>query len=427
LKPYISRINMSLLTWGLGITVLVGCASVPSSRNASAVKRIDTQTVEERMVMPTKELHKGGDDQPVVSNAAASSPAQATPAATETQAVAPAEEEKSYVIGPGDRLSFRFFDDESLSVEAVVRYDGCISLPLIPDVKVAGVTREEAADRLKKAYSALFQEPQLSLAIIDAGSKTFAVMGDVSMPGEFPYLRPITLLDGINAAGGMRVYSRGGDSFVGAQGQLLKALVIRHKGEAREVMEFDLRGMKKSGSHTSDTPVYPGDIIYVPESVNLVYVLGEVRGPGVFAISEGTTLLQILARAGSFQEATARMHHLVLMRETDSENTTIMLVNLRHILKKGGDFEMVPGDVIYLPRKPLVNLDAFVTQFTGSISPVLGLYRQAWDAYYTKKTFDRMFQNVSGSQLLAVQQGVSAAGAATGTGLAQPVTPTTVK
>jgi hypothetical protein len=168
--------------------------------------------------------------------------------------------------------------------------------------------------------------------------------------------------------------------------------------------------------------VFPGDIIYVPESVNLVYVLGEVRGPGVFAISEGTTLLQILARAGSFQEVTGRMHHLVLMRETDPEKTTIMLVNLRHILKKGGDFELVPGDVIYLPRKPLANLQAFAAQFAGSISPVLSLYGQAWNTYYTKKMFDRMFETVSGSDLLAVQQGINTSSGLSG--LATPTTPT---
>jgi polysaccharide export outer membrane protein len=412
---------MGLVTWGLVISVLAGCASIPSAPNASAVKQVDTKAIDERMVMPTKELHKGGDE-PVAGNAAASSTAETAPVATEAQAAAPDEEEQVYLIGPGDRLNFRLFDDESLSSEAVVRYDGCISLPLIPDVRVAGVTREEAADRLKKAYGAFFQEPQLSLAIVEATSKTFSVMGDVMMPGEFPYLRPITLLDGINGAGGMRVYSRGGDSFVGAQGQLLKALVIRHKGEAREVMEFDLRGMKKSGSHTSDTPVFPGDIIYVPESVNLVYVLGEVRGPGVFAISEGTTLLQILARAGSFQEVTGRMRHLVLMRETDPEKTTIMLVNLRHILKKGGDFKLVPGDVIYLPRKPLANLQAFAAQFAGSISPVLSLYGQAWNTYYTKKMFDRMFETVSGSDLLAVQQGINTSSGLSG--LSTPTTPT---
>jgi hypothetical protein len=128
----------------------------------------------------------------------------------------------------------------------------------------------------------------------------------------------------------------------------------------------------------------------------------------VFAVSEGMTLLQLLARAGSFSESTARLHQVVLMREESNTKSKIMLVNVRQIMKTGQDILIVPGDIIYLPRKPLTNLGEFVSRFTGTVSPVLSLYRQAWDTYYTKKQFDMMFSNVSGtgtgSNLLAIQQ-----------------------
>ena len=392
LKPQVTARQTRWVALALVGMLCFGCGTVQTVRDATPAKEVrdaQAKNIQETLVMPTSELHKGEDGQ------------AAAPEVKEAEDTFP-----EYRIGPNDVLGLRFFDDESLSSEVVVRYDGCVSLPLIPDVKLAGATRQEAVDMLKKAYSAFFQEPQLSISVIQTNSKTFAVMGEVSAPGEYPYLRPMSLIACINAAGGMRVNQRGGDSYVGSQGQLVKAVIIRHSGEQREIIERDLRKFAKSGPHPSDTPVLPSDIVYVPESMNLVYVLGEVRSPGVFALSEGMTLLRLLARAGSFSESTARMHQLVLMREESEGSSKIMLINVRQIINTGQDITLVPGDVIYLPRKPLVNLRDFVTRFTGTVSPVLSLYRQAWDSYYTAKQFDNMFQNTSGasSDLLAIQQ-----------------------
>ena len=66
-----------------------------------------------------------------------------------------------YRIGPGDALGFRFLEDESLSSEVNVRYDGCISLALIPDVKVGGKTKEEAIEVMserarREAFAGLY-------------------------------------------------------------------------------------------------------------------------------------------------------------------------------------------------------------------------------------------------------------------------------
>lgn len=403
MKPQVRARQTRWVALALVGMLCFGCGTVQTVRDATPAKEVrdaQAKNIQETLVMPTSELHKGEDGQAAAPEVKEAAPEGATAPKT-VEDMFP-----EYRIGPNDVLGLRFFDDESLSSEVVVRYDGCVSLPLIPDVKVTGATRQEAVDMLKKAYSALFQEPQLSISIIQTNSKTFAVMGEVSAPGEYPYLRPMSLIACINAAGGMRVNQRGGDSYVGSQGQLVKAVIIRHSGEQREIFERDLRKFAKSGPHASDTPVLPGDIVYVPESMNLVYVLGEVKSPGVFALSEGTTLLQLLARAGSFNESTGRLHQLVLMREESEGSSKIMLVNVRRIISTGQDIALVPGDVIYLPRRPLVNLQEFVTRFTGTVSPVLSLYRQAWDSYYTAKQFDQMFKNTSGTgnDLLAIQQ-----------------------
>lgn len=297
-----------------------------------------------------------------------------------------------YRLGPGDVLLFRSFDNTELNQEAVIRYDGRVSLPLVPDIEVAGLTREQAVGRIKEAYLDVFKDPQVSLAVKETKSKGFFVMGDVARPNEYPYDRPVTVLEAINRAGGLRFTSQSQDDFVPQQGTLTKAFIFRGWGEGREVIECDLRKLTYPGAHSSDTLVMPGDFIFVPEGANLVYVLGDVQRPSVFQLAEGQTLMQLLARAGSPVESTAWMRHVVLLREVDSGNMDVMKVNLRKIVRSGkNDIELRPGDIVYVPRRPLVRIEEFVNRFTGTISPLLSLYTQAWEAAYTKKRLEILY------------------------------------
>lgn len=375
---------------------LSGCAS-GGDAGESAVTKVDAPggpAVEERMVMATDALHAGAE----VETVEAVAPQEETTAAS-TQGDPLSGQ---YLIEAGDVLIFRSLDDETLSSSVIVRYDGNISLPLIPDLSVNRLTREEATNLVFEAYSEIFVEPQISLSIAESRSKFFTVMGDVSQPAQYPYERRITLLDAINTAGGPRINQRGGDSFVGAQGSLSKALVIRTDREGqRDVMEYDLRNLSVPGFHASQAPVYPGDIVYVPEGVNLVYVIGEVPRPDVYALAENTTLLRLLAQSGiSFQ--TGKLRRIVLLRETDEVNTEVLLIDLEKILRTGQDFMLKPGDVLYVPRKDLIRLQQFVQRFTGSISPIISLYTQAQRAYYDKDFIDQALGGVDNNNLTSV-------------------------
>jgi polysaccharide export outer membrane protein len=338
----------------------------------------------------------------------------AKPDAAEAQKPTPITSDyfSKYLIGPGDVLAFRSFDDESLSTSVTVRYDGYVSLPLIPDIKLDGLTREDALAKIKEAYSSFYQEPTVSLMVTEPLSKKITVLGDVNQPADYFYTRPMTLLDAIAGAGGLRINQMPREGYIGAQGQLVKALVIRHANGEREVNEYDLRGLRQPGAHASDTPVLPGDIVYVPESVNLVYVLGAVRQPGVYPMTEGMTLLQLFSRAGSFDETVGRIKQIVIIRAQDDKTSNVLLVDARQILKTGVDMPLVVGDIIYVPRKPLANAQTFVSQLTGTVLPVLSLYRQAWDAYYTKDLYEETFHNDGDRafDVLSIQQGLRSLG-----------------
>jgi len=393
-------ITSALLTMLCYTGWLAGCAStepVPPGAANAAPQDSRHNPVEEAITVPTAEILP--EQVPV--------PAQV--AAEPLEAPAPmsdAEIEAMYKIGPTDALEFRSFDDDTLNTSVVVRHDGMISLPWIPDLKVAGLTRDEATAVVREAYQQLYYEAEVSLQIVQATSRTYTVMGDVARPAELPYLKPITLLDAVIAAGGLRVNQRGGDSFVGGQGQLVKAVIIRGEGENRSASQYDLRDMERQGHHDSQTRVLPGDTIFIPEGLNLAYVLGAVGRPGIQPLSEGMTLLQLLASVGGFDQSAARLKQVVLIREIDGTQSQVQLLDVKTMLQFGGDFLVQPGDVVYVPRKRLVTLGEFISRATGLVSPIMGvtsqamgLYTQAFDVYYAADRADLLYNTDNSSQL----------------------------
>jgi len=303
---------------------------------------------------------------------------------------------EEYLIGPGDVLEIQIVDDAAAPREVSVRYDGHVSLPYIEDQNVSGLGREAALERIRDAYRAVFRDPKLTLTVKDSSSKRFFVIGNVEKPDKYPYERPLSVLEAVYTAGGPRIESVESGIFIGAQGQLSKACILRRQNGERCVLEYDLSGLCKSGENPADAPVLPGDVVYVPEGVNLVYVMGEVLRPSVYPLTEGTTLLELLARAGGALERSARMRSVVLLRQVDEEKTEAMQIDLRKALKTGFSPRLRPGDIIYIPRGRLVrlydNLMRF-TRLTETVSPLLDLYMQAYDAYYTEKTFDLLFDD----------------------------------
>lgn len=413
--------------WGAAIlaAVLVAAALAGCESNGPVIRPAGGQAadrgVESVAQVPTEALTAVPGTE-----AEAAVPADEAPAAPETESLpAPGtdlveteqavDEEPTYTridrtdifpqyrIGPNDVLRFDSLEPDIPGATLSVRFDGYISLPWVDDVKVAGLTRDEATQAVVEAYSEFIEDPQLNVVILQANSKSYMVMGDVRQPGEYAYNRPISVLGAINAAGGLRLYQQpGGDSYVGLQGQLIKALVVRPTLDGgREVIEYDLRNAMEPGQHPADEPVYPGDIVYVPESVNLVYVLGEA-GAGVYALTQGMGVLELLATSGGFSTTRSRINHVVLIREVDAANSEIFIVNVKQILKTGQDVPLEPGDVIYVPRKLLVQAQEFVAQLTGTLYPIANLYQRAYDVYYTEERYDRLFDDNNADNTNAV-------------------------
>jgi protein involved in polysaccharide export with SLBB domain len=110
-----------------------------------------------------------------------------------------------YLIRGNDKLQITVFKQETLSGEALVREDGFITVPLVNDVKVVGMTPMAAAQEIKKKLTdtGFIDKPEVAVAVLETRAPTFAVVGQVKQPGSFELQPGTTVLDGIALAGGL--------------------------------------------------------------------------------------------------------------------------------------------------------------------------------------------------------------------------------
>ena len=169
----------------------------------------------------------------------------------------------SYVLGPGDSMTVVIQRVPNGSYDVAVRPDGYISLPIVDEVKVAGLTPAELDDHLTKLFSQRFVNPDLSVVVRTLRQPVVYVLGKVAKPG------PILFHEASSAA---EAIARAGDMLPNAD--VKKVMVIRldedgiirpmalHSENNNEVFRY------QAGPYMAlaATQLEPEDIIFVPEN-----------------------------------------------------------------------------------------------------------------------------------------------------------------
>lgn len=176
-----------------------------------------------------------------LSVAAPSAIAQTTTAAPAKSAT---PETGAYKLDTGDKVKVTVYGEDDLSGEFEVDGSGNVRLPLIGQVKAAGLSVRDfeasVAAALSKGY---LVNPKVSVEV--ATYRPFTILGEVNKPGEYPYEAGMTVLNAV-ALGGGYTYRADEDE-----------VYIRRKGSTQEVeLPADDR-----------TLVYPGDTVRVDERI----------------------------------------------------------------------------------------------------------------------------------------------------------------
>jgi polysaccharide export outer membrane protein len=167
--------------------------------------------------------------------------------------------QKEYLLFAGDVIEVVVWRNPEVSRTATIRPDGFISLPLLQEVKAAGLTPKELADSIAKMYSGRLLNPEVTVLPTTVRQPTVYVLGDVRNPGGYPIRTSVTAAQAVAAAGG--VLRSGGESDI--------ALIRMSEDGYLEAIPVGGRiSVSQVGPYMSlaATPVRPDDILFVPET-----------------------------------------------------------------------------------------------------------------------------------------------------------------
>jgi polysaccharide biosynthesis/export protein len=117
---------------------------------------------------------------------------------------APSEE---YGVGPGDKLRIEVYKDAQLSQSAQIRPDGKITLPLVGDLEATGITPLELRDSIARQLKEYMTNPVVTVIVVEASAATAYVMGEVNHPGAVTLQGPLTVLQALAIAGGLKDFA----------------------------------------------------------------------------------------------------------------------------------------------------------------------------------------------------------------------------
>lgn len=182
--------------------------------------------------------------------------AQGAEAPKETGPEKPAEggtaapvDPRSYKIGAEDVLRIQVWREPELSSQVAVRPDGMVTVPLVGEVPVSGLTPLEVTEHLKKEFGKLVNNPVVSVEVWQVRSRKYFIAGLVSRPGQYPLVVPVTVLEALTLAGGPTEWAN-------------KKNIMIIRGSKR--IKFNWNDVIKGKNLDQNIYLEPGDILNVP-------------------------------------------------------------------------------------------------------------------------------------------------------------------
>jgi polysaccharide export outer membrane protein len=177
----------------------------------------------------------------------------ASTAKTAARPDSPAGNMESYRVGIEDELQISVWREPEISSQVVVRPDGFISLPLLNDVKVDGLTTKELQTLITDKLRPFVTEPQVTVVVRQIRSRKVYLIGQVSKPGAYILNGEKTVLQLLAEAGGLSQFAKA------------KSIYIVRKVDGRETrLPFDYKKTIRASGSKADIQLQPGDMIVVP-------------------------------------------------------------------------------------------------------------------------------------------------------------------
>ena len=161
-----------------------------------------------------------------------------------------------YRLGYGDILEVKFFNNPEYNEVVAVRPDGKITLQRVGDVQVVGISVSRLDSLVTSVYAEILLHPDVTIFVREFGGQSVYVMGEVEKPGQYDYVKGMSLLRAIATAGGP------------LRGAKLNSIILVRGDEQQNLVvnRLDLTPTNVTSIIQNDGLIQPYDLIYVPKT-----------------------------------------------------------------------------------------------------------------------------------------------------------------
>ncbi len=241
----------------------------------------------------------------------------------------------TYKIGVKDALDIEFNYQPELNRTVRVRPDGKISIPRKDDVTVAGLTPDEAKRMLKRVYSDLLKDPDITVTVREFNAKLDEIQKTIATAPN----------------GQARLVT------IRPDGHVSLPLIPDMKVEGLTVQQItdQVNRLYAKVIPNMDVSVLLKEIIG-----EVIFIDGEVGRPGVFSTKGPITVQQAIALAGGTRETAEPRTVLVVSKGPDGRfiSRTTDLTKLT----SASDYLLTRNDLVYVPRSAIARADIWVDQ-----------------------------------------------------------------
>ncbi|MBM4326202.1 MAG: hypothetical protein FJ118_03470 [Deltaproteobacteria bacterium] len=247
----------------------------------------------------------------------------------------PTVTQKPYQLAIKDQLDIEFAFNPELNRTVRIRPDGQISIPRKKDVYVAGLTADQISEKLRKIYSDLLRDPEITVTVREFDAKLAEIQRAIAT-APFGQAREIR---------------------IAPDGNIAIPLIPQVRAEGLTVPQLTQEVNRQYGGMIGDIKV---SVLLREISGHLAFVDGMVSTPGVYPMRGRMTVQQAIALAGGMRPEAEPRTVLVISKAPNGKYITRLtdMTNLSSMT----DYVLGSGDMVFVPRSLISRADVWVDQ-----------------------------------------------------------------
>ena len=311
----------------------------------------------------------------------------------------PPGDDDTYRIGPGDGLMITVWRQPEVSNSVTVRPDGRITMPLVEDLYVTGMTPPEAAREIEAVLGAYVQDPRVTVVVSGFSgsySQQIRVIGELTSPQSVSYRSGLTVLDVVSETGGLSPFAAGN-----------RARILRPEGVRYREIPLLLDDLVRRGDMRANVSMRPGDIVTIPEGFFAgswrFSHSGKVDGTLTDNVDlapdgqEKTALLSVLGYNAGIRGDTARMSAAVNVDLSIIKDFPGQNLQVAPGLNGTSNFELLP-DRLFLDANATISFQAANSEDSTSQSQANLTNRDITQTYSIGPTLKHRFGRFASAQ-----------------------------